>query len=79
MPSAYYTTPVTVGARITELVKQYGSLRTLSSKIKLSEPHLCKLRKGGIEVPTPATLRKLGLVKSTTYTRRAPAKRASKP
>ena len=79
MASAYYTTPVTVGARITELVKQHGTLRTLSNKTRLSEPHLCKLRKGGIEVPTPATLRKLGLVKTIQYTRRAPAKRASKP
>lgn len=68
--SAYYTTPVSVPERIKELAKLHGTLRKVSKKLKLSEPHLSRMKAGDIEQPSPATLKKLGLAKVITYTRR---------
>lgn len=68
--SAYYTTPVSIPERVKELAKINGTLRKVSKKLKLSEPHLSRMKAGDIAHPSPATLKKLGLVKTVLYTRR---------
>lgn len=76
--SRYYDTPLSIPARINELVKTYGTLRAVSKKLKLSEPHLSRMRGGNIAMPEPVTLKKLGLTKKIVYTRRRPNRHVAK-
>lgn len=60
----------TIADRITELMQQHGGLRAAARAVKLQPSYLSRLRNGHQTNPSPEALRKLGLVRHVTYTRR---------
>lgn len=58
-----------IQSAVEALVKHYGSYRAVESAIGVNYAYLWRLRKGEKTEPSDDVLRKIGLVKSVTYSR----------
>lgn len=67
--------PITLRARIDELMAEHGSLRNAARALKLQPSYLSRLRNGHQTNPSPAALQKLGLTRRIIYRRTLPNER----
>lgn len=61
---------ISIHNRIADLVRQHGTLQAVSRVLKIDCGYLSRLSTGEKQAPGEKVLRKLGLVKRTTYHRK---------